>query len=122
MKELTIIQFDSLVAKNGREIFVQAHTSEGVVGLRFPAGVVGSLHQVLDGLQTLGCPRPGIVVTKFLEPVFDQNQGVALLRYVAETGVQSCLGIEATSLPSLREAIRALPWSKCETPEPYGNA
>jgi len=64
----------------------------------------------------------GIVVSEFLEPVFDENQGLVLLRYVTETGERSCLGVEATSLPSLQQAIRALPWSQCEVPATYGNA
>ncbi|MFU2208175.1 hypothetical protein [Solidesulfovibrio sp. C21] len=121
MKELKFIQFDSLVAKNGREFFVQATTTEGVIGLRFPVTIVDSLHQVLDGLEIIGCSRPSIVVTKFLDPIFSHHDGVALLHYVAETGVQSYIGIEATALPSLQEAIRQLPWSRCDMPAPYGS-
>jgi hypothetical protein len=64
----------------------------------------------------------GIVVSEFLEPIFDENQGVALLRYVTDTGEISCIGVEATSLPSLQQAIRTLPWLQCEVPATYGNA
>jgi len=64
----------------------------------------------------------GIIIAEFLEPIFDVDQGVALLRYVTDAGERACIGIEATSLPSLEQALRALPWTKCEVPATYGNA
>ena len=44
----------------------------------------------------------GIIIAEFLEPIFDVDQGIALLRYVTDAGERSCIGIEATSLPSLQ--------------------
>lgn len=121
MKELKILRFDNLIAENDHEVFVQVETPQGYVGLCFPVTVTATLHQVLTGLQRLACPQPGVVVAKFLEPIFDMDQGVALLRFVNESGKSSCIGIEATAIPSLQDAIRRLPWTRCDTPAPYGS-
>ncbi|UJX41720.1 hypothetical protein K9F62_03190 [Desulfovibrio sp. JY] len=121
MKELKILRFDDLIAENDHEVFVQAETPQGYVGLRFPVSAMGTMHQVLAGLQRLTTPPPGVVVSKFLDPIFDIDQGVALLRFVSESGNHSCLSIEATALPSLQDAIRHLPWSRCDMPAPYGS-
>lgn len=121
MKELQIYRFDELVAENDHEVFVQAQTQQGQVGLRFPVSAMGTLHQVLAGLQRLVAPQPGLVVAEFVDPIYDMSQGFALLRYVSDRGEHGCIGIEATAIPSLQEAIRRLPWSRCDMPAPYGS-
>lgn len=120
MQELKILRFDDLVAENDHEVFVQAQTQQGPVAMRFPVSVTATLHQVLAGLQRLSTPQPGLVVAEFVEPIYDLGQGVALLRYISDRGERACIGIEATAIPSLQEAIRQLPWSRCDMPAPYG--
>lgn len=123
MRELKIVSFDSCVAFQGDTIFVQAYTEDGTIcPMRFPVSVMPTLHQVLDALQTMGCPRPGTFAAEFLEPIVDLAQGAALLRFVGERGERGCVGVNAESIPSLKRAIAGLPWSRCEIPETYGNA
>jgi len=53
MKEIHILQFDELVADNGREVFLQAKTPDGYVNIRFSVSAITSLHNVLVNLRRI---------------------------------------------------------------------
>jgi hypothetical protein len=51
MKEIHILAFDELVADNGRDVFLQAETPQGLINLRFSVSSIPSLHNVLVNLR-----------------------------------------------------------------------
>ena len=51
MDEIHIVQFDELIADNGREVFLQAKTPKGFVSLRFSVSAIPSLKNVLVNLR-----------------------------------------------------------------------